>query len=222
MDTQRYSNQKAQANMVAQQVRTSGVLNEQVLAVMADVPREVFVPETFKDVAYSSARIPLNHNQIMLPPNEQACILQALAPKNTDSVCEIGTGTGYLTALLAKTCEHVVSYDLFLDFTEAAQEKLNALDINNVSIIADDANQHWEARAPFDVICVTASMPLYPEQMKKGLTVGGRLFAIVGTGCDMKAMLITRTADETWNEKILFDTDVPAMLNVTTPDTFTF
>jgi protein-L-isoaspartate(D-aspartate) O-methyltransferase len=222
MDTQTDNSHKAQANMIEQQLRTSGVLNDVVLNVMADVPRQLFVPEAFKEVAYCSGRIPLNHNQVMLLPEEQGRLLQALALKPTDNVCEIGTGSSYLTALLAKSCQRVVSFDLFLDFAELAKEKLATLGINNVSVITDDANQHWESQAPYDVICVTASMPLYPEQMKKGLTVGGRLFAIVGTGYDMKAMLITRTAEETWSEKVLFDTDVPAMLNATSPDAFIF
>ena len=209
-------------NMLKQQLRATGVFDKDVLTQFAEIPRQHFVPEPFIDLAYADCTLALAHDQILLQPKEQARIVQALAIQPNDNILEIGTGTGYLTAILAKLGRYVHSYDIYLDFTEKAQLKLAEINIDNVSLITDDANYNWDKNGPYDVICCNAGLPLYPESYKQGLNVGGRLFAIVGTAPSMQAMLITRIAEETWSETILFETTVPEMINAPHPETFNF
>lgn len=209
-------------NMLKQQLRATGVSAQNVLTQFSEVPRQHFVPEIFVDMAYADCTLALGHEQIMLQPKEQAKIVQALAIQDNDKILEIGTGTGYLTAILAKLSQYVHSYDIFLDFTEKAQLKLAEINIDNVTLITDDANHSWNKHGLFDVICCTAGLPLYPESYKQGLNVGGRLFAIVGQAPSMQAMLITRIAEETWSETILFETAVPEMINAPHPEPFNF
>lgn len=212
----------APVNMLKQQLRATGILAKDVLQQFSEIPRQAFVPEQFVDLAYADCTLALNHEQRMLQPKEQAKIVQALNIHPSDNILEIGTGTGYLTAILAKLGNYVHSYDIFLDFTEKAQQTLAEIHIDNVALITDDANQAWDKHSPYDVICCTAGLPLYPEHYKQGLAVGGRLFAIVGTAPSMQAMLITRIAEETWSEVILFETTVPEMINAPRPEPFNF
>jgi protein-L-isoaspartate(D-aspartate) O-methyltransferase len=215
------SNQ-ATENMVKQQLRATGVLNDRVLQAIKNTQRENFVPEAFKELAYADCVIDLGHEQIMLQPKEQAKIAQCLSIQPTDSILEIGTGYGYLTALLAQLGKSVDSYDIFIEFTEQAATHLKQQKIDNVQLITDDANNTWDQHGPYDVICCTAGLPLYPEDYKQGLTVGGRLFAIIGAAPSMQAMLITRDDEQTWSETVLFETVVPVMKNASKPKSFNF
>jgi protein-L-isoaspartate(D-aspartate) O-methyltransferase len=214
--------QSAHENMLTHQLRCNGVLDDHLLDIIRATDRRQFVPEKFTEAAYADSSLLLDHGQIMLPPEEQARIIQALNVKPTDNILELGTGLGYMTALLAKLGHTVCSIELFLDFTEQAKRNLSAAGVENVQLLTDDANKIWDNKAPYDIICCTAAMALYPETYKKALNVGGRLFCFIGSAPSMQATLITRTADTTWSETVLFDSEVPAMINAPAAETFTF
>lgn len=206
--------------MLTQQLRPHGVLEQKVLNVIGNLPREQFVAENLRPFAYADTTLALGQQQIMLAPKEQGIIVQALSINPGDTILEIGTGSGYLTAILANLGQTVTSIEIINEFTIAAKQRLQALAIDNIKFIADDANHCWQQSAPYDVICITAGLALYPENYKQGLKVGGRLFAIIGTTPTMRALMITRIAEETWSETTLFETVVPEMINAPQPETF--
>ncbi len=215
--------EKARFNMVEQQVRTWDVLDARVLDLLAAVPREQFVPAAYKSMAFADVRVPLGHGQDMMCPREEGRVLQALAVKPTDAVLEIGTGSGYLTALLASLARHVYSVDIFPDFVTAAQTQLKALHLaHKVTLEVADAAAGWEHYAPYDAIAVTGSIARVPDSFKRSLKVGGRLFAIEGNEPAMTAKLITRVSDNAWTEENLFETVVPRLINASQGSNFTF
>ncbi len=214
--------ENARTLMLSQQLRPHGVLEQKILNIMGDLPREHFVAENLRPLAYADAILPIGEQQIMLAPKEQGIIVQTLSINKNDTILEIGTGSGYLTAILAKLGQTVTSIEIINEFNIAAKQRLQDLAIDNVELIADDANNRWQQSAPYDVICITAGLALYPENYKQGLKVGGRLFAIIGTAPTMRALVITRIAEETWSETILFETVVPEMLNAPLPEAFNF
>lgn len=202
---------KARFNMVEQQIRPWDVLNPRVLDVLADIPRELFMPEQYRSLAYVDTRIPLGETEglrcTMLNPNIVGRILQALDIQPDDVALEIGTGSGYLTACMAKLARHVDSVDLNEDFIEAAESHLDALGIYNYCLSDGDACNGWDQQKQFyDAIAITGSMPEIPLCYKKRLKVGGRLFVVAGEEPAMKAYLVTRTGKNTWTEMELFET----------------
>ncbi|MFN2309705.1 MAG: protein-L-isoaspartate O-methyltransferase [Gammaproteobacteria bacterium] len=210
-------------NMIEQQIRPWEVLEQRVLDVLAATPREDFVPEKYRStLAFSDISIPLGHGQYMLPPRLEGRLLQSLRLEPGDKVLEIGTGSGYLTACLARLAARVVSVDLFADFKYATERKLAALDINNVELKVEDAATGWSAQDGFDAIAVTGSLPVLHQGFHRALRVGGRLFVIVGTPPIMEALLITRTGPDQWATESLFDTAVPPLVNAPTPAAFQF
>ncbi|HFE38134.1 MAG TPA: protein-L-isoaspartate O-methyltransferase [Gammaproteobacteria bacterium] len=214
--------EKARYNMVEQQIRTWTVLDNHVLDVMEQLPREHFVPEKYKQMAYADLAIPLDHNQVMMPPKIEAHALQALNIQPEDNILEIGTGSGYLTALLATLGSHVDSVDIYSDFQKAAAEKLTSLAIDNVSMIEGDASQGWGKPKQYDAIVITAALPELPEQYKQALAIGGRLFAVLGEGIVMQAVLVHRTHGDEWEQKSLFETALPLLINSEKPQAFVF
>ncbi|MGA2655458.1 MAG: protein-L-isoaspartate O-methyltransferase [Gammaproteobacteria bacterium] len=201
----------ARHNMVASQVRTWDVFAPKVLDAMAELPREDFVPEVYKNLAYADTAIPLSSSQTMLPPKEQGRILQALEIKPDDRVLEICTGTGYLTTLLAQFAKEVVSVDINPEIQAQAKNNLAKHHINNVKLITQDASHGFENHGLFDVIVITGGLPLLPQAYKKLLNVNGRIFAILGKAPIMKATLFTFNANNILSEKILYETVVPMM-----------
>lgn len=149
-------------------------------------------------------------------------MLQALQPHHTDKVLEIGTGSGYVTALLARLAHHVQSVDIYADFTAQAQKRLHALAIDNVTLETGDAAQGWGENQLFDIIAITGSLPVLPEVFKQRLNRGGRLFVILGTSPVMEAVLLRRVGNSGWSREALFETDLPPLLNASTPSTFIF
>lgn len=217
------SEMKQNTQMIAQQLRANAIVNERVLEVMSSLAREQFLPVTVSDLAYADERLPIGHNQTMLMPMEQAKLLQALNIQTTDSICEIGTGTGYLTAALAMLGEKVVSFELFADFSAQAEQQLNALNLHNVQFRNDDANNYFSTGNTYDVICATACFQTYPEQVKHQLKTNGRFCFFFGDTMHQKAMLITRLGKEAWQEIVLFETSkVPALLNMASNQSFVF
>lgn len=214
--------ERARTNMISQQIRTCDVLDDNLLAVIASTPREFFVPETYRDLAFADTNIPLEHGQTMMSPMQEAKMLQALSIGSSDNVLEIGTGTGYVTALLAKQAKQVSSIDIFEDFTALAKTKLHQLDLSNITLVTGDGAQGYGEPESFDAIAVTGSTPLLPDAFKQSLRVGGRLFVVVGTAPGMQALLITRDAADTWRTKVLFETHLLALEHAKQSDAFIF
>lgn len=212
----------ARANMLKQQLRTCEVTDERLLSLLQNTPREKFVPVGYESVAFSDSHLPLGHGQVMLTPLEEASLLQALQVQSNDVVLEIGTGSGYLTALLAKLAKHVFTVDIHSEFVEHAQVRLAELGMTNVSLICGDASRGWQENAPYDVIVVTGSLPVMPENLIKQLNVGGRMFVVLGDAPAMEAMLVTRETETEWQTSLLFKTVIPPLTNALEKNKFRF
>jgi len=212
--------EQARFNMIEQQIRPWEVLDQRVLDLLSVVPREDFVPPQYRNLALVDMNLPLGHDQIMMSPKLEARVLQSLDIKPFETVLEIGTGSGYLTALLAKLAKQVYSIEIIPEFIKSAQVKLADHGITNVSLEEGDAAQGWPLDAPYDVIVITGSLPLLPEAFKQALNIGGRLFAIIGDSPSMEAVLITRVGEHQWTEEGLFETDLPALQNCIQPVRF--
>ena len=214
--------QQARFNMIHQQIRPWEVLDDTVLDVLDRVPREHYVPANFRGLAYADVTIPLGHDQVMMPPRVEAKLLQALSIKSTDRVLEIGTGSGFVTACLATLGEYVYSVDILNDFTSEAGEKLRSEGLCNVTLETGDAANGWRDHGPYDAIAITGSLRLMPEEYKQQLKIGGRLFAIVGAPPVREALLVTRTGENEWATEVLFETDLPELVNAPQPQAFSF
>lgn len=214
--------EQARANMITQQIRAWEVSDQLVLDVVASTPREHFVPAAYRKLAFADMNVPLGHDQVMLTPKEEARIIQSLKIQAGEHLLEVGTGSAYMTALLAKLGQHVVSVDIFPEFIQAAQEKLTMLDISNVTLQVGDAARGWSRQQLYNVIVITGSLPFLPEDFRHSLEVGGRLFAIIGQAPTMEAVLFKRLTLEEWSEEKLFETVVPSLLNATTSSKFVF
>lgn len=214
--------EQARYNMIEQQIRPWDVLDDRVLGILSATPREDFVPEQVRDLAFSDICIPLANGQCMLPPRLEGRLLQSLTIGPTDRILEIGTGSAYLTACLARLGGSVHSVDLFSDFIEAARGKLQSHTINNVTLEVRDAAAGLQTDERFDVIAVTGSLPTLHRNFHTLLNPGGRLFVIVGRPPIMQALLITRVGETEWNHESLLETSIPALLNAPQPDDFKF
>lgn len=205
--------ERARFNMIEQQVRTWDVLDATVLNLMSALPREDFVPLDYQGIAYADVQVPLPHDQVMLPPREVGRILQALQIQPEEDVLEIGTGTGYLTALLAMQAAHVMTVEIFADLSAAAERNCQKQGKQNITFQVGNAAHGWEHNANFDVICITGAVADLTENWKRQLKIGGRLFAIVGSTPVMQAMLVTRTHAEEWEQQILYETLLPLLVD---------
>jgi protein-L-isoaspartate(D-aspartate) O-methyltransferase len=214
--------QDARTQMVHQQIRAWHVLDARTLSVFETLPRDKFVPETYRNVAYADAPIPLPHGEWMWIPTIEGRVLQALDPKPTDSVLEIGTGSGYFAACLAKRAREVFSVDIHPDFIESAGKTLKGLGFKNVRLETRDGTRLDWLEQRHDVIVVTGSLPAYDQTYAEHLSVGGRLFVIVGSSPVMEALVVTRTAEDAWARVSLFETDIPALKNAAPPRRFRF
>ncbi|MBI2380661.1 MAG: protein-L-isoaspartate O-methyltransferase [Gammaproteobacteria bacterium] len=214
--------EQARFNMVEQQVRTWMVLDPRVLESLSSVPREAFVPAGLQNLAFTDTALPLEHGQFMMPPREEGRLVQALSLKNTDTVLEVGTGSGYVTALLAKLAKHVYSVDIYPDFVTRAGEALVKNGINNVTLEVADAATGWDHHAPYDAIAITGSLETLPEAFKQAMKIGGRLFCVLGDAPAMRATLVTRTGQNEWQEETLFETVVPRLVNAPQSSGFRF
>ena len=212
----------ARFNMIEQQIRPWDVLDDRVLSLLTEVRREDFVPTQYQTLAFADIAIPLDHDQTMMAPKLEARMLQALGIRETDKVLEIGTGSGYVTALLAKLAQHVFSVDIHADFSASAKAKLEKLGLRNITLETGDSARGWSKHAPYDVIAVSGSCPVLPEELQRSLKLNGRLFVVCGQAPIMEALLITRTAENAWASESLFETDVPALANLPAPRPFVF
>ncbi len=217
-----FDTERARHNMLEQQIRPWEVIDQRVLDAMAAVPRENFVPERFRSLAFADTEIPLAHGESMLAPKIEAKLLQALDVHPTDRVLEVGTGSGYLTACLARLGGHVVSVEMRPDLQEEAGARLAALAIQNVEWVAGDVFASDIPGAPFDVIAVTGSVPRIPVLLEGILAEGGRLFAVVGEPPAQQATLVTRIRGEVYRRETLFETVLPPLHNAPRPSAFVF
>ena len=202
--------------------RQHDCIDEQTLGVMESTPRELFVPEIYQQLAYSSMQIPLAHDQIMMAPEDEGIMIQALALTHTERVLEIGTGTGYITALLAKLGKAVVSVDIFPDFTEQAGERLKSLGLNNVTLVTGDASSGWSEGGPFDVIVITGSLPSLPKVFQQNLNADGRLYVILGASPAKKVTLVRRSGKDVWSYERLAETEIPELIGAAPSEPFHF
>lgn len=207
--------------MVQQQVRAADVSESTVLATMDAVKREDFVPVAFRHVAYADTDIPIGHGQYMLAPQFEGRLLQALKIGPTDSVLEIGTGTGYLTACIALLAKSVTSIDLFDDFVTSASSKLGELDISNASIRCMDMMDELP-EGNFDAIVVSGSLPELDNALVEKLTVNGRMFIVLGNAPVMSATLVQRDSGSALRTVSLYETLLPPLLNVRKTPAFSF
>jgi protein-L-isoaspartate(D-aspartate) O-methyltransferase len=203
--------EQARFNMIEQQIRPWDVLDPAVLDLLFVVKREDFVPAAYRSLAFADLEVPLGDGQAMLAPKLEAKLLQELGIRKTDKVLEIGTGSGYMAALLAARAEHVVSVEVRPALAEAARQNLARAGVSNVTVETGDGSNGWSQRGPYDAIVVSGSVSAIPDALLKQLRVGGRLAAVVGEAPVMEAQLITCTAEGVYNTVNLFETVVPSL-----------
>jgi protein-L-isoaspartate(D-aspartate) O-methyltransferase len=209
----------ARAQMLGQQIRAWEVLDDRVLEAIAKTPRERFVPEAYRDLAFADMEIPLAHGQAMLAPKIEGRLLQALEIEPADEVLEVGTGTGFVTACLAKLADRVCSIDIFPEFVASARANLAAVGVGNVEIETGDALE-LDLSGRFDAIAVTGSMPVLDERFVRMLKPQGRLFLVVGRAPVMEARLITLLPTGGTTSQSLFETVLSPLINAERPEPF--
>lgn len=214
--------ENARFNMIEQQIRPWEVLDPAVLDLLFKIKREDFVPPVYRSLAFVDMDVPLGHGEAMWAPKIEARALQSVQVGKTDRVLEIGTGSGYLTALLAAQAGQVVSVEIVDELREAAEGKLLAHGYANVVLKSGDGARDWSDDGLFDVIMLTGSTPILPSAYLDRLNPGGRLFAIVGEGAAMSAHLYTRVAQGAQRDESLFETSVKALRNAPEPERFVF
>jgi protein-L-isoaspartate(D-aspartate) O-methyltransferase len=215
-------NATAQVNMIKQQLRTSNVLDESILALFETLSRQDFVPSAYQDFAYSDMHIPLPHQQCMMTPAEEGLMLQALELQGHERVLEIGTGSAYFTALLSRQAKEVISYDVHPDFIALAQEKLAKHHCHNVELIHGNAYEGDDSRAPYDCIIIHGAVPKISDKFLLQLTPQGRLIACIGTATTQHMVLYRLQPQKAVEKIFLFDTSLPALTPMTHQTTFVF
>lgn len=218
--------EQARQNMIAQQIRTWDVLDNDVLQTLVDVRREAFVPAACRSLAFIDTEIPLPCGQNMLAPKLEARLLQEAAVKGNEQVLEIGAGSGYMAALLSRHGRHVVTVEIEPELQKLAEANLKAYGISNVTVALGDAARGWAGSgshaAPYDVIIVSGSLPVLPQSLLEQVKIGGRLLAIVGNAPVMEACLVKRISADAWDTVTLFETSATPLRNAEAPSAFHF
>jgi protein-L-isoaspartate(D-aspartate) O-methyltransferase len=214
--------EQARANMVEQQIRTWDVLDQEVIDLLYTVPREQFVPQKHRTLAFSDLELPLEGGQRMWQPKLEARVLQELGVRKSDHVLEVGTGSGYLTALFAHRAQDVVSVEINPALAAFGRANLERHGADNVRLVVGDAARGWPDAAPYDVIVLGGSTPILPKAFLDMLAPGGRLFAVVGEEPAMAARLVVCTAPGTFHNTDLFETVLAPLVNCEHPARFRF
>lgn len=214
--------QKARFNMIEQQIRPWNVLDAAVLDLLGSIRRDAFVTDAHKALAFADIEIPLANGQCMLAPRVEARLLQEAAVKKNDSVLEIGTGSGFLTALLAHLAARVLSLELDPELVAFAKSNLQKAGISNADVRQGDGAQGAAAQGPFDVIVLGGSVADVPHPLLDQLKVGGRLVAIVGDEPIMRATIITRTSATDFRTTQPWDCNAPRLQNFAETSRFAF
>lgn len=220
------NNDIARFNMIEQQIRPWEVLDGAVLSLLSVVKRENFAPLAHKALAFVDMEIPLKDgkqtSQVMLAPRVEARFLQDADVKRTDKVLEIGTGSGYMAALLAHQAASVLSFEIDATLAQQARTNLQAAGVHNVEVREADGSQGAPSEGPFDVIMLSGSVPDVPQVLLNQLSVGGRLLAVVGQDPVMRASIFTRTADQQWQTSEPWDTVAPRLQGFPEHNRFSF
>lgn len=211
---------QARTMMLQQQLRAGSVLDPWVLDTLATVPREHFVPPAYQGVAFADESIPLPCGQCMMTPVQEGLLLQALSIRPTDRILEVGTGSGYLTACLARLGAQVTSIELFPELADAARERLQSQGVENCEVVLGDVFAMGAQQA--DVIAVTGSLPVADSRFTDWLKPGGRLFLVIGESLPMYAWRIERAAGNEFHRERLFETAIPALLHAPAAERFAF
>jgi protein-L-isoaspartate(D-aspartate) O-methyltransferase len=198
------------------------VLEGRILELLKHVRREHFVPEDKREMAFMDMEIPLGHGVAMWQPKLEARALQELHLSRSDKVLEVGTGSGYLTALLSMLAGHVTSVEIVPELSAKAKQHLHAYHRGNIALEVGDAAQGWGGGTSYDVIVLTGSTPVLPTAFQNSLNIGGRLFAIVGDAPVMEAKLITRVAPDTFETVNIMEACVAPLQNAQQPKRFVF
>ena len=214
--------EQARYYMIEQQIRPWNVEDSAVLELLAQVKREDFVQLAHKSLAFADMALPLPGGQQMLAPRVQARLLQDAAVKPTDKVLEIGTGSGYTTALLAKLAQRVISLEINAEVADMARANLHRAGIHNAEVRQTDGSLGAAADAPFDVILLGGSVAEVPQALLSQLKLGGRLVAIVGEEPIMHAQVVTRTSDTNFTSEDKWDDTAPRLQNFPQPSSFKF
>jgi protein-L-isoaspartate(D-aspartate) O-methyltransferase len=214
--------EQARFNMIEQQIRTWEVLDPEVLDLLSQVRREDFVPAQQRELAFADLELPLGHGESMMQPKVEARILQELAILDHENVYEVGTGSGYLTALIARRARHVTSAEIHPDLLAGAAQNLRRAGIANVTLLEGDSARAPLAGSVFDVIVLTGSTPILPPGMLQRLAPGGRLFAVVGDAPVMKAIVVRQPVAGAFQHAELFETLVKPLVNAAQPPRFRF
>mgnify|MGYP001819317975 CR=1 FL=1 len=214
--------EQARFNMVEQQVRPWEVLDSRVLELLETTHREDFVPVRYRKMAFADFAVPLDHDQSMMKPVVEGRLLQSLELKEDETVLEIGTGSGFITACLAKMAKRVVSVDIHEQFTTEAEAKLKDKGIDNVELETGDAMSGWQPEQAHDVLVVTGSVDDVPDHFRGWVNPGGRMFVVCGDSPAMEAKLLTKLNATEWREESLFETDLPRLNNAGKAPDFEF
>jgi protein-L-isoaspartate(D-aspartate) O-methyltransferase len=214
--------EQARFNMIEQQIRTWEVLDPQVLDLLFEVKREAFVPPEHRDIAFADLEIPLGHGESMMQPKVEARIVQEISLEPHETVYEVGTGSGYLTALLAHRARHVTSSEIHADLKARAAQSLRAAGIANVTLLEGDSAHRPLTESAFDVIVLTGSTPILPQAFLDRLSPGGRLFAVVGDPPVMKAVLVRQPVAGSFQHAEIFETMLKPLVNAAQPPRFRF
>ena len=210
----------ARHNMVEQQVRPWDVLDSRVLEALTAVPRENFVAPAHRNLAFTDMCLPLGHGEVMMKPVVEGRVLQAVAPTRDESVLEIGTGSGFLTACLARLAKSVHSLEQHADLADAARARLQVAGVTNATVEVADAVQGFTAAQPYDVVVATGAVDALPARWREWVRPGGRLLAVVGESPAQRAILYSRGSDLQWTEQVLFETDLPYLTHAAPPARF--
>jgi len=214
--------EQARVNMVEHQIRPWEVLDQRVLDLLYQVKREDFVPPAYRMLAFSEMEIPIGHAECMWQPKLEARVLQELSVKNTERVLEIGTGSGYFTALLAHCAQHVYGVEINPELKAFGEENLRRAGVANVTVELGDGARGWNTRAPYDIIVLTGSTPVLPPQFLQQLNAGGRLFAVVGNAPAMTARLVTCIGAGAYNTIDLLETSIAPLAHALAGERFSF
>jgi protein-L-isoaspartate(D-aspartate) O-methyltransferase len=213
---------QARFNMIEQQIRPWNVLDTHILELLTVVAREEFVPAAHQALAFADLEIPIGYGQCMLAPRLEARLLQDLHVQKHERVLEIGAGSGYMAALLARQAKNVLTLDIHPELADLAYANLQKAGINNVEVRVADASQGLLAEGPFDAIMLSGSLASVPHQLLEQLTTGGRLIAIVGDEPIMSATLFTRVGDTDFHSVKLWDANAPRLENFAETSQFVF
>ncbi len=218
--------EQARINMIEQQIRTWDVLDQQVLQTLVAVRREAFVPTAYQSLAFVDTEIPLPGGENMLSPKMEARLLQEADIGDHESVLEIGAGSGYMAALIAHHARHVTTIEILPELKQLAESNLANYGVANVNVELGNGAHGWPGSgsrsAPWDVIMISGALPVLPKAFLEQMRIGGRLLAVIGEAPVMTACLFTRTNDDAWDKRILFETCIRLLHDVETPSSFHF